>query len=88
MNVWYAARQMACVSFTLHTPNRSDRVVRELTLQETFDLRQLGRIVQFPKIFRLLRQVFALHCRVSLVGDNVGRSIVKCRDQGGQVDVL
>lgn len=58
-----------------------------LTLEEAFDVVEFACIVQFPKIFGLLRKVFSLRESVSLVRDEVGGYGIKLWDERGEVDV-
>jgi hypothetical protein len=63
--------------------------VREptLTLQEALDVAELAGVVELAEVFGLLREVFALRERVSLVCDEVRGYRVQLRDERGEVDV-
>ena len=65
----------------LETQGRMWESAGLLTLEQPLDFSQLGRIVQLPKVLGLLGKILSLDGRVSLVGDNVRRRIVQCRDQ-------
>ena len=57
------------------------------TFEESLDFPDLSRIVQFSKIFRLLREIFSLYKRVPLVSDQVRGSGVEGGYQTRKVDI-
>lgn len=58
-----------------------------LTLEEAFDVVEFARVVLFPKVFCLLREVFSLCESVSLVRNEVRGYGIKLWDERGEVDV-
>lgn len=58
-----------------------------LTLQEGLDVVEFARIVEFPKVLGLLREILPLRESVSLVCDEVRGYRVELRDECGEVDV-
>jgi len=58
-----------------------------LTLQEALDVAELACIVEFPKVFGLLREVLPLGESVSLVCDKIRGYRVELRNESGEVDV-
>lgn len=57
------------------------------TFQERLDVAELACVVELPEVLGLLREVFPLGQRVSLVRDNVGCDRVQLGNQRGEVDV-
>ncbi|KAH8645322.1 hypothetical protein IG631_02786 [Alternaria alternata] len=71
-------------------PSRSEHDGRResrLTLQEAFDVAELAGIVEFPEVFGLLREIFSLRERVSLVRDEIRGYSIELRNERGEIDV-
>lgn len=58
-----------------------------LTLQEAFDVAELAGIVEFPEVFGLLREIFSLRERISLVRDEIRGYSIELRNERGEIDV-
>lgn len=57
------------------------------TLQETLDVVQFACIIQFPEVFRLLREVLPLRKCISLMRDDVRGNSVELGDEGCEIDI-
>lgn len=57
------------------------------TFQKRLDVAELACVVELPEVLGLLREVFPLRQRVSLVCDNVGGDCVQLGNERGEVDV-
>jgi hypothetical protein len=68
------------------TPDRLYSDSGMLTLQERLDVVELAGVVQLPEVLGLLREVFSLRERVSLVCDNVGCDVVELRHERGEIN--
>lgn len=67
MNVWYAAANV----------NGNPRAGSVLAFQQSFDLAELGRIVEFPEVLGLLSDLFPFNKRIFLVGNDFGSGCVE-----------
>ena len=86
MKVWYAAVvPCQCAVILVERGRRRHRVNR--TFEKPFDLCQLCRIVQLPKVLCLLCQLLALHRRVPLIRDDFRCRVVQVGDEVRQVDI-